>query len=169
MANRFPSIQLSGTWDWIARNPGRLFETGTGAGGIGPFVTLPIFQGGRLANAVRAEEALVRNLHLRLRQAVLVAQEEVENALYAIVRDRRRVELLEEATAAATTSVDLARQLYTSGQSDFQNVLDAQRSLFTLEDELAVARFATLLDFVDLYRALGGGWGETAVDEARAP
>ena len=170
VASRYPSIQLSGTWDWIARNPGSLFESGTGAGGIGPLVSLPLFQGGRLVNAVRAEEALVRDLDLRLRQTVLVAQEEVENALFAIVRDRRRTELLEEATTAANTSVDLARQLYTSGQSDFQNVLDAQRSLFALEDELEIARLATLLDLVDLYRALGGGWGEPTNDgSADAP
>ena len=41
----------------------------------------------------------------------------------------------------------------------FQNVLDAQRSLFALEDEMARAELSTLLDLVDLYRAVGGGWG----------
>ena len=127
-------------------------------GSIGPSISLPIFQSGRLRAQVDAEEANLRQLHLALRQSVLIAQEEVENSLIAIVLNRQQTELLGTAVEAAQDSVELSRSLYTSGQSDFQNVLDAQRSLFALEDELALARLGVLLDMVDLYRALGGGW-----------
>lgn len=130
----------------------------TGFSSIGPVVSLPIFQGGRLRSQVSAEEAAVRQIHLQLRQRVLLAQEEVENALFAIVRDQQQAQLLQEAVQAAQSTVELSRHLYTSGQSDFQNVLDAQRSLFALEDEWAQAKLQTLLDVVDLYRAIGGGW-----------
>ena len=137
-ASLYPSVNLSGTWDWLARTPSRLFDSGTGFGGIGPLVTVPVFNAGRLRSQVRAEEAALRQLDKQLRQQVLVAQEEVENALFAIVRDRRQAQLLDQALQAAGQAVELSQQLYTSGQSDFQNVLDAQRSAFALEDELAV-------------------------------
>ena len=169
-ASLYPAIELSGSWDWLSRTPGALFDSGTGFGNIGPLVSIPIFNAGRLRAQVSAEEAAMRQLDKQLRQRVLIAQEEVENALVAIVRDRRQSELLVEAVAAAKQSVDLSKHLYTSGQSDFQNVLDAQRSLFALEDDLARAKLATLLDVVDLYRAVGGGWGSGDQDrEAGSP
>ena len=164
----YPSVNLTGAWDWLAQDPDELFERDSRTGSLGFPVSVPIFNAGRLRSQVSAEEAVVRQIHLQLRQRILVAQEEVENALVAIVRDRRQAELLAEAVEAARSSVDLSRQLYTSGQSDFQNVLDAQRSLFALEDDLARAKLNTLLDLVDLYRAIGGGWteGEPADDPA---
>ena len=161
----YPSINLSGSWDWLAASPGAVFKDAAGFGALGPLVSLPIFNAGKLRSQVSAEEATLRQIDRQLRQQVLVAQEEVENALVAIVRDRRQTELLGAAVAAARRSVEFSRQLYTSGQSAFQSVLDAQRSLFSLEDDLARSRLNTLLDLVDLYRALGGGWaGERAQD-----
>lgn len=160
----YPSIQLSGSWDWLALEPEDLFEEEGGFGSIGPVVTLPLFTAGRLRSQVDAEEATLRQLHLQLHQQALVAQEEVENALVSVVNDRRQVELLEEASIAAQRSVDLVRELYTSGQSDFQNVLDAQRNQFTLEDQLAQLRLLVLLDLVDVYRSIGGGWAAVTLE-----
>ena len=158
IAARYPAIQLSGSWDWLSSKLGGLSSDAAEFGSVGPSISVPIFQSGRLRAQVDAEEANLRQLHLALRQSVLIAQEEVENSLIAIVLDRQQTELLGAAVEAAQDSVELSRSLYTSGQSDFQNVLDAQRSLFALEDELALARLGVLLDLVDLYRALGGGW-----------
>ena len=157
-AARYPALELAGSWDWLAREPGDLFDEALEFGSVGPTLSLPIFQSGRLRANVDAEESKLRQLHLALRQRVLVAQEEVENSLFAIVRNRHQAELLGKAVEAAQRSVELSRNLYTSGQSDFQNVLDAQRSQFALEDEHALARLNALLDLVDLYRSLGGGW-----------
>ena len=163
----YPSIRISGSWDWLAFEPEDLFEEEGGFGTIGPVVSLPLFTGGRLRSAIDAEEAALRQLHLQLHQQALVAQEEVENALVAVVNDRRRKQLLSEAVVAAQQSVDLVRELYTSGQSDFQNVLDAQRSQFSLQDQLAQAKLLVLLDLVDVYRSIGGGWADTV--EAGSP
>lgn len=167
-ASLYPAIQISGSWDWLALEPEDLFEEEGGFGSIGPVVSLPLFTAGRLRNSIDAEEATLRQLHLQLHQQALVAQEEVENALVAVVNDRRRKQLLQEAAAAAQESVDLVRELYTSGQTDFQNVLDAQRSQFSLQDQLAQAKLLVLLDLVDVYRSIGGGWADVvpAGDEA---
>lgn len=165
----YPSIRISGSWDWLAFEPEDLFEEEGGFGTIGPVVSLPLFTGGRLRSAIDAEEAALRQLHLQLHQQALVAQEEVENALVAVVNDRRRKQLLSEAVVAAQQSVDLVRELYTSGQSDFQNVLDAQRSQFSLQDQLAQAKLLVLLDLVDVYRSIGGGWADTVEAGSPAP
>ena len=162
VAARYPRLDFSATWEWLTQEPDDLFDDDFGFGLVGIPISLPLFTGGRITNQIAAEEAAVRELHLRLQQQVLLAQEEVENALVAIVADREQVVTLDRAVAAARRSADLSRQLYTSGQSDFQNVLDAQRSLLALEDELARARLFTLLDLVELFRALGGGWGQQA-------
>jgi NodT family efflux transporter outer membrane factor (OMF) lipoprotein len=164
-ASLYPAIQISGSWDWLALEPENLFEEEGGFGLTGPVVSLPLFTAGRLRAAIDAEEATLRQLHLQLHQQALVAQEEVENALVAVVNDRRRLQLLDEASVAAQESVDLVRELYTSGQTDFQNVLDAQRSQFSLEDQRAQAKLLVLLDLVDVYRSIGGGWAEVAEPE----
>ena len=160
----YPAFQLTGSWDWLTTELDDLFDDDFALGGFGPAISIPVFNAGRLRSGVSAEEAELRRIELALRQSVLVAQEEVENALIAIVRDRERVVLLAEAVGSAMRTVELSQQLYTSGQSDFQNVLDAQRSLFSLEDELAAVRLEVLLDVVDLYLALGGGWGEEPLE-----
>ncbi|MEM1448104.1 MAG: efflux transporter outer membrane subunit [Planctomycetota bacterium] len=154
----YPAVNLSGTWDWLARTSNDVLGDGIETGAIGPLVSIPIFNGRRLRSNVEIEEAIVRQLAIALRQSLLIAQEEVENSLVAIVEDRRRAELLTDASSAAERSVGLSRELYTSGQASFQRVLDAQRSLFTLEDQVAQSRLDVLLDVVDLYRSLGGGW-----------
>ena len=55
---------------------------------------------------------------------------------------------------------------YTAGLTDFQNVLDTQRTLLVREDELAVSEGLVAGNLVRLYRALGGGWDP---DTAKAP
>ena len=55
-------------------------------------------------------------------------------------------------------AAELAREAYTAGLTDFQNVLDAERSMLDLEDSLAESRGRVVENLVGLYKALGGGW-----------
>ena len=57
-------------------------------------------------------------------------------------------------------AVDLSTQLYSNGQTDFLNVLSAQRSLFVTEDALVQSDRTVAANLVSLYKALGGGWDE---------
>jgi outer membrane protein TolC len=83
---------------------------------------------------------------------------EVENAMKSFVETRNRKEALERAVAASRRTLDLAVQLYKDGLKDFQNVLDAERTLFDAENQLAVSKGGTAEALVKLYKALGGGW-----------
>ena len=89
---------------------------------------------------------------------MLTAMEEVEDALSAYAREEERREKLAAGADASRTAVELARELYTRGLSDFLSVLDAQREQYAAEDALAVSRTAIVTDVVALYKALGGGW-----------
>jgi outer membrane protein, multidrug efflux system len=123
---------------------------------FGPGVTLPIFNFGRIRSQIAAREAQLEQALRSYEGDVLAAIEEAENAFVARDRaEQRRLEL-EQGVAAARRSVDLARELYVRGLSDFLTVLDAQRQQFAMERELAASRSAVLRSTVALYKALGG-------------
>ncbi|MFO8085779.1 MAG: TolC family protein, partial [Desulfobacterales bacterium] len=86
------------------------------------------------------------------------AQEEVENVLVAYAKEQRRRQSLAAATSAAHKAVRLAQDQYKVGLVDFSNVLDAQRSLLSFQDQLAQSDGAVTSNLIRLYKALGGGW-----------
>ena len=110
---------------------------------------------------------------------VLNALGEVENATSAYVEQLIRVKALERSVQASRRYLDLALGLYKDGLTAFQNVLDAQRSLFTYDNQYAEARGQASVNLVQLYLSLGGGWnpddpspplpdnGENPEDQAR--
>ena len=100
---------------------------------------------------------------------MLTTLEEVHNALVAFADGRRRQQALVEAAAAARNAALYARHRYASGLIDFQTVLSTERSLLTIEDNLASAEAARLTALVQLYKALGGGWAPGDSTETHAP
>lgn len=160
-ADYYPSFQLSGSIGLESLDSGDLFSSGSGVLGLGPSFGWNIFSGGRVSANVHAQRALADAAALSYHSAVLLALEEVEFFLVAHTRQRERRAALERAATAARKTVELARELYAAGQTDFQNVLDAERSLFSVEDRLLTSHGEVALSFVSLQRALGGGWQTT--------
>ena len=99
--------------------------------------------------------------------AVLTALEEVENALTAYAEEQLKNRHLQAATRAAASAVELSQHKYQAGLTDFNNVLEAERSLLSLQDELAQSSGTMASNLVVLNKALGGGWEATAGDEKR--
>ena len=99
------------------------------------------------------------------RQSVLTALEDVENALLALRAARERQAQFAIAFEAANNSAILARIQYRSGLTDFQQLLDAERSLLSARDGMASSRGDEALALVQLYRALGGGWDADAAPQ----
>ena len=99
---------------------------------------------------------------LTYEQAVLGALEEVENALSAHTRERRRRESLGASVVANRRAVELATERYVSGLESFLSVLDARRSLYAAEDRLASSETAVVTSLIAVYKALGGGWDPDA-------
>ena len=98
---------------------------------------------------------------------MLLALEDVENALSDYSRERRRQEHLAAAARASVLAADLATQRYEAGISDFLTTLDANRTALEAEDRLAASQTRAGTALVALYKALGGGW-ETELAATRA-
>jgi outer membrane protein TolC len=121
-------------------------------------VSLPLWDGGAARAQVRAQQAALEQSQASYRGTVLLALQEVEDALVALRNDRLRAADLQDASAAATQAATLARQRYGSGLVDFQTVLETQRSQLGAQDSLASVTTNISADHVRLYKALGGGW-----------
>ncbi len=126
-----------------------------------------IFDGGRLAARVDIARSRQRELVETYRKAILTALKEVEDALGNAGRDARQEAVQREILTEARRALRLAELRYREGADGLLGVLDAQRTLFAAQDRLAQLRLARLLDAVDLYKALGGGWDETGSAAAR--
>lgn len=117
-----------------------------------------IFDGGRLRNQVAIERSRQRELLEDHRRVILAALKEVEDALGNTTRDANREAAQHAIIAEAERSLRLAELRYREGADDLLAVLDAQRTLFAAQEQLALLRLARLTDAADLYKALGGGW-----------
>lgn len=168
-AARWPSLRLSGSIGYEALTAAGLGDSGSLARSLLASLALPLFDSGRLRAAVSVQDARLEQARLAYEAAVLAALEEVENALVALANGEERRQRLADAVASAQVTHDLARLRYQAGLSDFLTVLDSQRTLLSLQDQLAGASGALGQAQVRLYLALGGGWQEAARVPSASP
>jgi NodT family efflux transporter outer membrane factor (OMF) lipoprotein len=157
-AELYPTLSLPGALVLESPTGSDLFDSGNVAYSFGPQVRWNIFSGGRIRNSVRAEEAGTRALLHTYEQTVLLALEEVEDSMSAYANEKDRIQSLETAAVAAQQSVELVTELYKSGLTDFQNVLNMEQAMLTQQDALATSRGLVSAYLVAVYRSLGGGW-----------
>lgn len=164
LAQRFPSLSLSGTFGWQAYSLGALGGGDALFRSLSGTLAATLFDGGRLRAAVEAQHAVQEQALISYESAVLGALEEVENALAAHARAYDRLAARQAAAMAARTAAQLTRNQYQVGLSDFQKVLETERTRLSTEDSLATAEATLLTSLVKLYKSLGGGWQQPAVD-----
>lgn len=165
LAQRFPSLTLSGSFGWQAYSIAALGGTGTVARALGGTLAATLFDGGHLRSQVAVQSAVQEQALISYQSSVLSALEEVENALKSYAASRERFDARRAAAESARNAADLARNLYQSGLADFQQVLDTQRTQLSAEDSLATADASLRTSLITLYKALGGGWEATANDK----
>lgn len=162
-AARYPSVSLSGDLNTTGARPGDLARGSSISWAFGPSLTVPIFNAGQLAAAVEITEAQRDAAFLAFQSSVLVALEEVENALVALAKEHERSAKLALATSSYSDSLRLARELFENGSTSFLEVLNGERSLYSSEDSLLQSRVDITTYYISLAKALGGGW-ERPVD-----
>ncbi|GBC63638.1 RND transporter [Desulfonema ishimotonii] len=167
-AELYPAFSLSGTFGLQSTSSSDLFESGGRYWSFGPQFRWNLFSGGRIRNQIRVEEALTEQALVAYEQAVLNAVEDVENSMVAYVQEEERRKSLARSVTAARKSVKLVSQLYKIGLTDFQNLLDMERSLFQQQDSLAESEGNVTQNLIALYKSLGGGWGEQGLADAEA-
>jgi NodT family efflux transporter outer membrane factor (OMF) lipoprotein len=157
-ADLYPRLTLTGNIGFQAASTSDLFTSGARASQFGPSLVWNLFDRKRLKNQIKAEDARVDQSLARYERTVLVAFEEVENAMIEFQQEQKRTSHLVIAVADARTAVDLSRDRYQQGLTDFQSVIDTQTRLFQLEDSLAISQGSISTALIRLYKSLGGGW-----------
>lgn len=155
-AELYPSITLLGSLGLAATSLNgtpRVVDWALGSG-----LVWNVFDQGRLTNAVLLQDARFQQLHEQYQDAVLRAAREVDDAAVGFARTREQIALLADAVQAARRSLDLANLQYREGLTDFQRVIDSQRTLFSQQDLLVSSRGNLAQSMVALYKAMGGGW-----------
>lgn len=155
---RFPTFQLGGGIGVKALTFAGLTSGSAFLGNVIASVTGPIFDGGARRAQVNVSFAAFEEAQVAYRAAAILAVKEVEDALAASRNDQQRLLSLELAAQASANASSLARQLFASGLTDFQTVLETQRALFNAQDAVASTQTDLSADRVRLYQALGGGW-----------
>jgi multidrug efflux system outer membrane protein len=118
----------------------------------------PIFQGGRLEGELERTKARRNELVELYRRTLLTAYREVEDALALGSQAARRREDLLLSVDSARQAYELGRERYLAGATDYQTLLNVQRSLLNAQDSEVQAHVDVLTASVLLYKALGGGW-----------
>ena len=125
---------------------------------IGPGISWRIFDAGRIRFQVRAESAQTEAAAAAYQRSVLNAFRDVETALISYANAKIRRNNLAAESAADAQATEIARLLYERGLESFLPVLDAERSLYAADDQLAQSERDSMLALVALYKSLGGGW-----------
>jgi multidrug efflux system outer membrane protein len=136
--------------------------------GIGPTMSVPIFNMGRVQAGVDSAEARVQESVLRYQQAVQQAVRDVSDGLVGYRKRQEARAEQEKLVQVLRNATDLSNIRYDGGVTSYLEVLDNQRQLFDAELDLARARRDELLAVVGLYRALGGGWQPEAAPQRTA-
>ncbi|MFO1153561.1 MAG: efflux transporter outer membrane subunit [Rhodospirillales bacterium] len=166
-ADRYPTLSLNGTIGIGSRNLDKLANTDSLIWSIGPQLDIPVLDGGRRRAEVNVQQARVDQAAAAYQHTILVALEDVENALAAYAEEVKRQAALARSVQTSRDALALATELWVRGLTPFLDVLVAQRTLYTAEINLAVSEASLSTDLVTLYQAIGGGWDVRAGIAAR--
>lgn len=125
---------------------------------IAPTISINLFEGGKLRYATKLAKSELEETINSFNQTVLTAVQEVDNAMSSYSNSIKQIVALREVVNQGQETFDLSIDLYKQGLSPFQDVLDAQRSLLSYQSSLVQARGNSLLDLIQMYQSLGGGW-----------
>jgi outer membrane protein, multidrug efflux system len=169
-ANRIgiPLIGLTGTLGMVSTALTDLFtgdDTGEPLSAFGPFASALVVDSGRGKRGVEIARAQVTQAELAWRNTVLLSLREVADVLITLDRLREEIAQNEIRMTAAREYLRLTDLRFRGGVTSYLEVLDAQRQLFSAEIDLAESRRTVLLGYVELYRALGGGWSNDQLEK----
>lgn len=165
----FPTISLTGSAGFASAALSSLFNPANAAYTIGASLLQTIFDNGRLQGEYEATIGRRQEIVANYRSAVITAFSDVHVALGAVASLAAEEHQRSLAAAQAAEAFRIADVRYRAGVEDFISVLDAQRTLYSAQDQLSQTQLARLQACVALFRALGGGWSDQAVASLAGP
>jgi NodT family efflux transporter outer membrane factor (OMF) lipoprotein len=157
-AEYLPRFSLGATAGYTSGDFSALGNDGTFRYGVGPTITWPGLNLGRVRAAVNEQRAREDEAEAQYGQTVLRAMEDLETSMSRYRTSRLRVERLEEASGASERAAELARLRFREGVTDFLQVLDSERTQLDAQDQLARSRTDAAVAYAALYKAMGGQW-----------
>jgi len=157
-ANMFPRIQLIANLGFDTTIPGTYLQKLSQYWSLGPQISLPIFQGGRLLNAMKASYAQRDAAEAAYKKAILNALADVESSLIRYQAEREREARLYASYRKLKAVLRLTHLRYRSGEIPLTDVLDIQREMNAIHDQYMQSRGNVTINLVGVYKALGGGW-----------
>jgi multidrug efflux system outer membrane protein len=165
-ADYFPSFSLTGLFGFESLQLKNLFRPTSRTWQFGGSLLQPLFTGWLIQNKVKAAEAVKCEAYYNYERVVLNAFREVEDALVNHRKAKELFNVQKDRVGVLKEYLDLAKLQYQNGQTDYLNVLDAERNLFDAELDMAQSQGNIFASLVDIYKALGGGWVDEADSEA---
>jgi efflux transporter, outer membrane factor (OMF) lipoprotein, NodT family len=172
-ADWFPHISLGGFIGFLAGRSNDFGGADSRAWSLAPSISWQGLNVQRVASGVKGAKARAEEARANYDRTVLTALEDVDNSLVGFNQQRERVEKLLVQAKESRRAAELAKLRYDAGRTDYLELLDAERTQLSAEDQLAEAEAAINVRAVQLYKALGGGWeacGDTSCSEvAKVP
>ncbi|MGE5213579.1 MAG: efflux transporter outer membrane subunit, partial [Nitrospirota bacterium] len=162
-ADLFPSFSLLGNVGTLSTDIGSeslrdIFSKNSLHYSFGPAFQWNVLNYGQITNNVRVQDAKLQELLIHYQNAVLKAQQEVDDGIAAFIHSREQADFLQQGAHAAEGALTIAMLQYRDGIADFTTVLTAEQNLYQTQNSLALATGSIALGLITTYRALGGGW-----------
>jgi NodT family efflux transporter outer membrane factor (OMF) lipoprotein len=157
-ADLYPIFSLSGMLGFNSTSITNLFTGSSLNWSASLPISWQIFNRKRIKANISISEQRTQQALLNYENTVLEAYAEVENSIVSYNTQNKRYQYLFEAVTASKEAVNLVLVQYNTGITDFQNVLDTERSLFRQQNNLIESEAQIVVDLILLYKALGGGW-----------
>jgi NodT family efflux transporter outer membrane factor (OMF) lipoprotein len=159
----YPKFGLLGSFGLASnstanKDAGDLFSSDSIVATAGPVFSWSILNYGRIKNDVRVQDARYQQTIIRYQNSVLLAAQEVEDAMVAFLNAQQQSIELAVSVESSNRSVDLSLIQYRDGVTDFTRVLNSQDSLVQQQDSYTAVRGDIALSLISMYKALGGGW-----------
>ena len=161
-ADLYPRFSLSAVPALVSTTLAKLLEWGSRSYTASASIDWPIFNGGRTRANIAVANAQQEQALISYRKTILIALQDVEDALSNIDNDRRQIDRLDAARRSAARAEEIARTRYRGGLVTYSDVLQTQASRISLESQLIQSRGTLGRDTIALFKALGGGWPELA-------
>ena len=158
----FPRISLTAGAGLASTELGNLFQSNSGTWIFSPQLVLPIFDAGRNKANLSLAEVRTDIAIASYEKAIQVAFREVADALSARATLADEIAAQEAVRISQAARLELAQARYKNGIANYLEVLDAERELFTAEQQLLQTKLLKITNTVDLYRSLGGGLNEVS-------
>jgi len=154
----FPTISLTGAYGYASSDLSNLFNGPARVWNYAGSVTGPIFTGGAISGQVKQAEAARKVAVFNYELTIQSAFADAESTLVSRSKLAEQVQAQERLVRANSEYVRLARLQYDGGYSPYSTVLQAEQQLFPSELNYAQYRGSLFISFINIYKAMGGGW-----------